>query len=129
MLAKLLKLPIGFICGYLIIVWIPVNSPFHPSEFFVELLFSPIEFLAATNALIIGFMAYGSYFRNLISGIRAFRKRETSFEAGDILFYSIFAAAFYILFKISFWHTAVFFCFSLLYGMISNSFTYQRERA
>ncbi|MBT2754877.1 hypothetical protein J7E71_02795 [Mesobacillus foraminis] len=128
MLAKLLKLPLGFICGYLIIIWIPVETPFHPAEFFAELLFHPIEFLAAANALIIGFMAYGSFFRTLISGFISILKREAFINASDLLFYSIFLAAFFILFRMSFWHTAVLFCFSFVYGMISNSFTYGAEK-
>lgn len=118
MLFKLFRLVFGLLCGYLVVQWIPMNLPFHAESFFSEFILNPLEFLAGAIALIMGMLSLGGLIREgIISAIR-FLKREQ----GRVLDLIMGIGSVGVFLTIRFFgeeQALVFFCFSLLYGMIS----------
>lgn len=118
MLEKLVKLLLGFFSGFLFIKCVPFDPPFHPSDLIVEFLFNPLGFFGASVFFIIGFLLNADLIKEtaeLMLGLRkaSFLERMLS---------PLIMVSFVLLFFSGFWQTTVFFCFSLLYGIISLDF-------
>lgn len=118
---KWMQLLIGFLCGYLFIKWFPLQFPLHISEMVVEFLFHPIEFLAASVVLIIGFLIHADLLINgtILLFFTFFRKKMM---ISDQLPSLLVIVNFLVLFALEFWPTIIFFSFSVLYGIISLDF-------
>jgi len=118
MLEKLIKLALGFLCGFFFIKCVPFDTPFHPSDLIVEFLFNPFGFFGASVFFIIGFLLNADLIRDsaeLMIGVR-----KASFL--EHMISPLVTISFVFLFFSGFWQTTVFFCFSLLYGIISLDF-------
>lgn len=50
----LLRLVMIFICGYLMLKWMPIDHPFHFADFLIGIIIRPLEFFAASIAFFIG---------------------------------------------------------------------------
>lgn len=120
MIWKLAKLFSGWICGYFVVNWLPAELPVQFDEYLVEIIFSPIEFLAAAIGFVIGMYLLGEMLRNGLSAILKIIQGKKGIHS-DIIMGIGSIVCFISLLPSGGWQTAVFFCFCLLYGMISFS--------
>jgi hypothetical protein len=117
---------VGFLCGYLMIHWMPPVTPFDFTRFMTELIFNPLRTFLAMICFFIGFLANAAVIRTVIEGIVfcLLRKRVRWMEwfvcCGGI-------AAFYWLFQWERKLATLFFIFSLIYGMISVDLDRSRQ--
>ncbi|WP_077213829.1 hypothetical protein [Bacillus dakarensis] len=118
MLEKLIKLVLGYLCGFLFIKCVPFSNPFHPSDLIVEFLFNPLGFFGASVFFIIGFLLKADLISNAAELMIGYRK--ASFI--EHIMPPLVMISFVLLFLSGFWQTTVFFCFSILYGIISLDF-------
>ena len=120
MLWNIIRLVFGFVSGYLVVNWLPLEIPFRPDEFLGEFIFNPVEFLAGTIALILGMYVKGGLIRN---GIMAVFKTIMGKNGvvSDIILAIGSIGCFFLLMPFGIWQTCVFFSFCFLYGMISLS--------
>lgn len=115
---KVLKLIVGFICGYMYVHWVPVSPSFQLSGFFLGLVLNPIEFLAASICFTVGFLLNGELMREtIIIKLNAWREK-VSFNAEAFIGIGLILGMLF-LFNLGSIQTAVFFSISLIYGMIS----------
>ncbi|MCM3724431.1 hypothetical protein M3226_01775 [Neobacillus cucumis] len=119
MFKRISLLLIIFICGYLLIEWVPIEHPFVLSDFVITLVLNPLKFIAAALAFFFGIVCSGKFIRELrdrtgIGWVRHFRWMIQLFTE-----YIGLLIVFILLFQIGWEHTLVFFSLSLLYGMIS----------
>jgi hypothetical protein len=120
-LKKIFQLVTGLICGYLFIKWVPISFPFDFSSFLVELVLEPVTFFAAMVVLIIGFIANADLIHDgVVLTFKLLKKEEINIL--DFALSYALVAVFLLLFKVGFVQTAVFFCLSLIYGIISIDF-------
>lgn len=121
---KWLQLFCGFLCCYLFIKWFPISFSFHVSEIIVDFLFHPFEFLASSCLFIIGFILYADLMREGTTVITRclFHKRDQKTLILELLPSFFVVSSFFALFILGFWQTVIFFCFSVIYGMISLDF-------
>lgn len=120
MLRKVIRLLFGLMCGYLVVNWIPLKIPFHPADFFAEFILNPLEFLAGTMALVFGMFAIGNLIRDGIIAAGNTLKGRNGFVS-DIILGIGSVGCYFLLLPIGKWQASVFYCFCLLYGMISLS--------
>jgi hypothetical protein len=115
---KLLCLFIGFICGYLMIGWMPRITPFVLSNFLTELIFNPLKLFLAMSCFFIGFLANAILIRAAIEeSFFLLSGRET--RLGELIISYGVVGSFYLLFQMSLWLTSLFLIFSVIYGMMS----------
>jgi len=119
MFKRLIMFLVILICGYLLIEWITIDRPFVPSEFFIGLIMSPLEFLAAMLACFIGVIFSGRLIHDLVHKSKNTRKKNTEWVLSLLIGYLGLCVIFVILFQLGREQTIVFFSLSLLYGMIS----------
>lgn len=117
---KIARLLFGLFCGYLVVNWIPVKTPFRLEEFFGEIILNPLEFLAGTMALVFGMFAKGGLIRDGIFTLFSTLKGKKG-DISDIIFAIGSLGCFYVLLPYGIWQTGAFFSFCFLYGMISVS--------
>lgn len=118
MVAKFFLLIIGFICGYLLIHWVPVIIPFTISEYLAEYLFDPLKFFAIMISFFIGFLVNSILIRTALEEtIRLLLGRKI--RIGQFMIGYSVCGSFYLLFQLGFWQTLILLCFSLIYGIIS----------
>jgi hypothetical protein len=117
---KLARLALGFICGYLVVNWLPGEVPDQIGEFLIDLILNPLEFLAGTLALVFGMFSFGELLKDGFTSILKITKGKRG-SASDIILGIGSLGCFMMLLPFGEGQTAVFFCFSLLYGMISFS--------
>lgn len=125
---KIVKLLAGYGCGFLFIVWVPIHLPNNLSTIIVELVLSPVQFIAATFAFLIGFVIHAELIRDGTQKLIYCLQNKKTVINIELLILLIVFVTFYILSKISLWPTVVFFCFSFLYGMISIDFKQDAKR-
>ncbi len=123
---KLLKLFFGYICGLLFIVWIPIHFPNNLSDIIVEVILSPVPFVASILAFFIGFLINADLIKNGIEMMVVSRWRGKVLKLEFLLLFFV-CLSFYLLAMVSLWPAVAFFCFSLLYGMISLDYELLRE--
>lgn len=123
---KLMKLLFGYICGLLFIVWIPIHFPNTLSDIIVEVVLSPVPFIASILAFFIGFLINADLIKNGIEMLVVSRWRGRLLKLECLLLFFV-CLSFYFLSMVSLWPTVAFFCFSLLYGMISLDYELLRE--
>jgi hypothetical protein len=123
---KIMKLLFGYICGLLFIVWVPIHLPNKLSEIIIEVVLSPVPFIASILAFFIGFLLHADLIKNGIEmmAISMWRGKLLKLEC---LFLFCVLLSFYLLSIISLWPALAFFCFSCLYGMISLDYELLRE--
>lgn len=115
---KVMKLIVGFVCGYMYVHWVPVSQPFQLAGFFLGLVLNPIEFLAASISFTVGFLLNGELIREtFFIRLKAWRKKASLNAEAFIGIGVIFGML--ILFNLGSVQTAVFFSISFIYGMIS----------
>jgi hypothetical protein len=118
MRVRLLCVMVGFLCGYLLIHWMPPLTPFDFTLFITELIFNPLRTFLALTCFFIGFLANAVVIRTVIGGIvlcllgKRVRWMEWFVCCGGI-------APFYWLFQWERKLAVLFFIFSFIYGMIS----------
>ncbi|WNS74060.1 hypothetical protein RRV45_14165 [Bacillus sp. DTU_2020_1000418_1_SI_GHA_SEK_038] len=118
MFRKIVQLIAGFICGLLFIEWFPVSVASGLTEIFAACILRPVPFFASAIVFIVGFLTNAELIgEEIILTVQLFMKRKTT--VFNLLYSLFFLAGFIILFQIGFWQTVVFFCFSILYGIIS----------
>lgn len=120
MIWKLAKLFLGWICGYFVVKWLPAEFPVQFDEYLVGIILNPLEFLAAAMALVIGMFLLGEILRNGLRAIYTIVNGKKGMLS-DIIMGIGSIICFILLLPSGGWQTAVFFCFCLLYGMISFS--------
>ncbi|WP_066294196.1 hypothetical protein [Bacillus sp. FJAT-29937] len=121
MLRKTVQLIGGFICGYLFIEWFPISVPTGLAEILAACILKPVSFFASAVVFIFGFLTNAELIcEEIIQTAQLFMNRKTT--VFNLLFSLFFLAGFTILFLLGFWQTVVFFCFSILYGIISIDF-------
>ena len=118
MLETYFKLACGFLCGFLYIKCVPFDFPFQASDIIIEFLFNPLEFLGACLFFIMGVLINADILKE--GAERIFQHKKISVKEYLSSFFMLLA--FLLLCLIGFWQTTVFFCFSLLYGIISLDF-------
>lgn len=108
---------LAIFCGYLFVKWVPVTYPFQFTDFMLEFVFNPLEFLAASISFVAGVLLIGpnvkdtiSYFLQLVKGKQKWRLHSLH---GLCIPFGIF-----ILAGSGIVQTVVFFSISLVYGMI-----------
>jgi hypothetical protein len=119
MYKKVLKYLVIFLCGYILIKWIPITHPFVLSEFIISLVMNPLKFFAGAVVFFIGILITARVIRELINRKRkTWQKRKKS---GVKLFfeYLYLFITLSLLFYLGWEQTLVFFSLSLFYGMIS----------
>ena len=118
---KTVQLIGGFICGYLFIEWFPISVPTGLTEILAACILRPVPFFASAIVFIVGFLTNAELIgEEIILTVRLFMKRKTT--VFNLLFSLFFLTGFITLFLIGFWQTVVFFCSSILYGIISIDF-------
>ncbi|MDQ0157195.1 hypothetical protein [Robertmurraya andreesenii] len=118
---KMVLLLLGFLCGKLFIEWFPIGLPVDFSKFLLALVLQPFDFLIASIFFIAGFLMNAVILENGVRQITMFVYRK-QVVMEDLLIFLFLLLGYCILFISGFWQTMVFFCFSLLYGMISIDF-------
>jgi hypothetical protein len=109
---------VGFLCGYLMIHWLPPLTPFDFTRFITELIFNPLRTFLALVCFFVGFLANAVVIRTVIEGIvlclqgKQVRWMEWLVCCGGMV-------SFYWLFQWEVRLAALFFIFSFFYGMIS----------
>lgn len=121
MWGKTARLLTGVFLGYLYIKWIPIHSPFHLSEFFIGLIVDPLKFFAASIAFTIGFIITGIHIKEGIYETRQILKGSKRISFSTFISYAVLFN-FCFLFQIGAIQAIVFFCFALMYVMISICF-------
>ena len=115
---KTVQLIAGFLCGLLFIEWFPISVPTGLTEILAACILRPVPFFASAIVFIVGFLTNAELIgEEIILTVRLFMKRKTT--VFNLLFSLFFLTGFITLFLIGFWQTVVFFCFSILYGIIS----------
>jgi hypothetical protein len=117
-LIKTGQLIFGFICGLLLIKWVPLPFPFSASELFVSFVLNPLKFFAAAVVFIIGIIMNGKLLKYIFTMTAKVLKNKTNTVVQLIFCYGVIIN-FIILLKIGIWQTTSLLCFSILYGMIS----------
>jgi hypothetical protein len=127
MLFHLLCIVVGFLCGYLMIHWMPPVTPFHFDYFITELIFNPLRSFLAMVCFLIGFLANAAVIRTIMDGIVLWWRRK-QVRWGEWLISCCGASgSFYWLFQWEAKLTALFFIFAFIYGMISLDFHRSRD--
>ncbi|WP_042457907.1 hypothetical protein [Neobacillus dielmonensis] len=106
----LVRLMAILLCGYCLATWLTIQHPFYLTDFILQVILQPLEFFASTVVLCAGVQMNGSLLRELIQkpkGIRAI-----GHMIGILLVFSI-------LFHLSWIHSLILFCLSLIYVIIS----------
>lgn len=94
---KLMKLLFGYICGLLFIVWIPIHFPNTLSDIIVEVVLSPVPFIASILAFFIGFLINADLIKNGIEMLVVSRWRGRLLKLECLLlFFCVFKFLFFI---------------------------------
>jgi hypothetical protein len=126
MLLKFSCLIVGFICGFFLINWVPIQQPFVIEEYISDYLFSPLEFFVIMICFLIGFLANSILIRSVVEeSFQLIRGRRVNL-VNLLISYSVMIS-FYFLFQLGFWQTLVLLCFSIIYGIISIDISKSNE--
>ncbi|MGM7682677.1 hypothetical protein ACSVDA_11050 [Cytobacillus sp. Hm23] len=118
MLMKIISLFTGFLCGYVFIRWIPIESPVTLSGILNNLIFDPLKFIAAMVCFFVGFICNAFLIRSAIEQTYLiFKKNKVSFL--DIALSYGILPSFYLLFNMGYWQSLIYLSFAVIYGMIS----------
>lgn len=115
---KIIQLFIGYICGFLYILWIPIHLPNPLSEIIVEIVLNPVPFVASILAFFIGFLIHADLIKKGIE-MMAIGLWSEKFVKIEILFIFFVFISLFLLSLLALWPALIFFCFSFLYGMLS----------
>jgi hypothetical protein len=122
---KLCCLFIGFICGYLMISWMPEVDPFRFTNFITEFIFNPLKSFLAMTSFFVGFLANAILIRSAVEEI-VFYLSGHEVRLGELIVSYGVVANFYFLFQMNVILTGLFLIFSIVYGMMSIDL--QRKR-
>ncbi|MBN8190779.1 hypothetical protein JI667_01340 [Bacillus sp. NTK074B] len=122
MINLFVKLIISFVFGYLFITWFPVTERLTESEFIVEMVLNPIQFFAASIALMIGLLVQGNVLKAEIHSVIQLWNGRLHRELMIIPFH---IGLIYALSVYGGWQTMIFSCSALFYGIISIDFRRQ----
>ncbi len=117
---KYLLMVFSIFCGYLYINWLPVpEPPFSVVEFFLEIVFNPLIFVAAATAFIVGFILLGISVRKFISQLL---HTPINIKVGIklVIFTMTLLLSCIYLIKLGSFKAVLFFSFTILYGMMSK---------
>ncbi|GGJ60017.1 hypothetical protein GGR02_000783 [Anoxybacillus voinovskiensis] len=114
----LVWLLIGNVCGYLMISWAPVVTPFVWTNFITDFTFHPLRSFLAMVCFFVGFVANAAVVRTFLEEALCLlvRKPVRWQEWGLSV---LLLPSFYWLFQLNERLTLLFFLFSVAYGMIS----------
>lgn len=117
---------VGFLCGYLMIHWMPPVTPFIFANFITQLIFNPLRTFLAMICFFIGFLANAVVIRTVIEGvILCLQRKQVRWTEWFICCGGM--GNFYWLFQWEVRLAALFFIFSLIYGMISVDLDRSRQ--
>jgi hypothetical protein len=115
---KMLQLLIGYICGYLYIMWIPIHLPNQLSEVIVEVVLNPVPFVASILAFFIGFLIHADILKKGIEKMTISMWKGKFMKIEILFILSVFISLFLLSLQ-ALWPALILFCFSFLYGMLS----------
>ncbi|SFA98163.1 MULTISPECIES: hypothetical protein [unclassified Bacillus (in: firmicutes)] len=104
-------------CGYLFVKWVPVTHPFHITDFLLEFIFDPLEFLAASISFVAGLLLIGPMVQETILYIIQLVKGKQKLRLQSLYGLCI-PSGMFVIAGSGIVQTAVFFSISLIYGMI-----------
>lgn len=106
-----------FICGCLLIEWVPIIHPFVLSELFISFVMNPLKFFATSLVLITVVVWISQFFRELIHHTSKLeRKKSYRYLVWDYVGLIIILV---LLLRMGWEQTAIIFSLGLFYGMIS----------
>ncbi|WP_163101025.1 hypothetical protein [Peribacillus alkalitolerans] len=127
MFIKSVKFLIGVVCGLAFIKWFPLELPFSLNHFLTECILNPLDFFASSISFIIGFLCYASILKEgFVAFVEIIKDKKGQMRLLIIPILSL--VSFYLLSTMSVLHTALFFSFSILYGIISLDYYSIREK-
>ncbi|WP_108671094.1 hypothetical protein [Peribacillus acanthi] len=127
MFIKWLKLLVGIMSGLAFIKWFPLDLPFSLNGFLTECILNPLDFFASSISFIIGTLCHASILKEGFTEFIEFIKGRKG--KVQIIFISTFSlVSFYVFSSMSVLHTALFFSFSILYGIISIDYYSIRQK-
>lgn len=118
MMGAILLLAVSFTGGYLFIEWMEIGIPFYAHVFIMDLILSPVEYLAAALAFFSGLSANWLLLKPILARTKwKTKKMNGALPAitGMVGLFFVFA----ILFVLSPVHAVVLFGSSVVYGIIS----------
>lgn len=123
---QLFLIAVGSVCGYLMISWMPVMTPFVWANFITDFTFRPLRSFLAMVCFFIGFLANAAVIRAFIEGMIRFIWKQT-INLREWLTSCGIIGSFYGLFQLNARLALLFFIFSVIYGMISVDFSHWRR--
>lgn len=115
---QLVLLLVGSVCGYLMIAWAPVVTPFVWVNFITDFTFHPLRSFLAMVCFFVGFLANAAVVRTLLEGSIRFMLRQPVRWWEWVASFALIAP-FYWLFQLNARLALLFFIFSVVYGIIS----------
>lgn len=112
----------SFLCGYVMISWIPIPNPFSFSDLILEFILNPLLFFASMILFMVGFIMNSKLFKGLIEDAYLLLKGRPISNLQFVITIVLIATGYAILFKMGTWHTLLFLTFSAIYGIISLDF-------
>ncbi|MBS4191064.1 hypothetical protein KHA94_12815 [Bacillus sp. FJAT-49705] len=111
---------ISFLCGLLFIKWFPIQEN-NIEEIVVSGILNPLYFFAASIVFIIGVLITAEIIREemILKAVDSIKNRVCNINTLKCI---IIFISFITLIHIGSWQTVVFFCFSIIYGIISIDF-------
>lgn len=94
------KLVMIFICGYLMLKWLPINHPFHFEEFIIGIIIRPLEFFAASIAFYIGMAINVQLLHEVFQKTRKALKKQISWNNTIFFAYPGLVAIYYFIIQI-----------------------------
>ncbi|ANB58154.1 putative membrane protein [Anoxybacillus sp. B7M1] len=119
---QLFYVAIGYVCGYLMISWMPDVTPFTWVNFLADFTFRPLHSFLAMACFFIGFLANAMAIRTMVEGAVQFFVRKIVNWYEWLASYTV-VGSFYWLFHLNKRLSLLFFIFSVVYGMIAVDFS------
>jgi len=123
---KLVCLVAGFICGYILITWIPDERPLNMIDFITFILVNPLSSFLAMSCFLVGFIANAILIREVIEGTYLLLT-NSGVRIDELLISYGVLLSFYLLFELNTLVTGLYFIFALIYCLISLDFKKDRN--
>lgn len=122
MLRRISRFVFIFICGYLVIEWIPIKHPFNLADFFIGLVMEPLKFLLAALALFLGILINARIFKDLVHTVKKVLTGRNQIRKTHLWDFLVLLFIYILLFQLGWEQTFALLGLSLIYGMISLVF-------
>ncbi|MCH1624777.1 hypothetical protein [Fredinandcohnia quinoae] len=118
---KLINGIIGFISGYLFILFVPIDHSFKLSSLFIQFIVNPFFFFIVMICFLIGFLTNSILIKGIIEGTYKLFKGFNVSIPQLLMCYSVLIS-YLFLFILGWLQTFLLLVFSLIYGIISVDF-------